>query len=77
MLLSFLQPGIVARLSSLQIIYKIHMLVHCIMKPCPVHGIPFLWQISSIAIQYPEVEISNNLIPFNINLWPLKLLPFI
>lgn len=59
MLLSFLQPGIAARLASLQIIYKIHVLVLCIVKLCPVRDTLFLWQISSIAIQYPEVEISN------------------
>lgn len=76
-MLSFLQPGIVARLTSLQTIYKIHMLVHCIIKPCPVHDILFLLQTSYTAIQYAEVEISNQSSLFNINLWIVKLLPLI
>lgn len=72
MLLSFLQPVIVARLVFLKTNHKMPMLLHCIIKPCPVHYIQFLWWTSSVAIQYPELEISSQLSLFNINLWPLK-----
>jgi len=71
------QPGIVARFTSLQIIYEIHVLVHCIIKQCHVYDKLFLLRISSTAIQYPEVEISSQLSLFSINLWILKLLPLI